>query len=522
MKKKITSMMLSAVVLLSSLAFTTYAENNINVTRIAGSSRYDTAITVSKASYQTSEYAVIASGENFPDALVGGTLAGHLNAPLLISNSKTLDATLLEELNRLSVKNVYLLGGESALSKNIETELSKSFSVERLAGASRYETADKVFGKINPSNKYTASGRSFADALSATPLIVKNKSALILSDGNFSIDSGVIVGGTNSVPGQAERIAGSNRFATAVEVAKRYNANDTVILVDGANYPDALSASTIAKVKDAPILLTNANTLSAETKAFLDANKNITNVIIVGGNNSVSENVVNQIIDKKVVADTNAHVVKVVDGDTILVDFNGTQEKVRLIGIDTPESVHPDQSRNVPEGKVASDFTKNALTDKDVKLVFDVQERDKYGRLLAYVFVDGVMFNKTLLSAGMAKVATYPPNVAHVDEFKALQDEAKANQVGFWKDYFLSTFEKPSETNNDNTNTPSTQYHDGLTESPYPDRLIKGNINSKGEKIYHMPGQRDYKKTVIDESKGERWFATEAEAKAAGWRKALR
>lgn len=66
----------------------------------------------------------------------------------------------------------------------------------------------------------------------------------------------------------------------------------------------------------------------------------------------------------------------------------------------------------------------------------------------------------------------------------------------------------------------NNNYYDNLKESPYPDRLIKGNINSKGEKIYHCPGQRDYKKTVIDESKGERWFATEEEARNAGWRKA--
>lgn len=68
----------------------------------------------------------------------------------------------------------------------------------------------------------------------------------------------------------------------------------------------------------------------------------------------------------------------------------------------------------------------------------------------------------------------------------------------------------------------NNNYYDNLKESPYPDRLIKGNINSKGEKIYHCPGQRDYKKTVIDESKGERWFATEEEARNAGWRKAQR
>lgn len=82
------------------------------------------------------------------------------------------------------------------------------------------------------------------------------------------------------------------------------------------------------------------------------------------------------------------------------------------------------------------------------------------------------------------------------------------------------------ETETPVTEKPVTGYDpanpkDGLKESPYPDRLIKGNINSKGEKIYHMPGQRDYAKTVIDESAGERWFATAKKAKAAGWRAAM-
>ena len=84
-------------------------------------------------------------------------------------------------------------------------------------------------------------------------------------------------------------------------------------------------------------------------------------------------------INDKVESDT-VKVTRVVDGDTIIVDLNGVEERVRLIGIDTPESVHPDASRNLPEGKVASEFTKSRLEGKEVKLEFDVQERDQYGR----------------------------------------------------------------------------------------------------------------------------------------------
>jgi len=126
-------------------------------------------------------------------------------------------------------------------------------------------------------------------------------------------------------------------------------------------------------------------------------------------------------------------VIRVVDGDTIVVNYNEKEEKVRLIGIDTPESVHPNESKNSKEGIKVSDYTKKRLSDKTVKLELDVQERDKYGRILAYVYVDEEMYNKELLKIGYAKLATYPPNVKYVDDFTKLQEEARENKVGLWK-----------------------------------------------------------------------------------------
>lgn len=131
-------------------------------------------------------------------------------------------------------------------------------------------------------------------------------------------------------------------------------------------------------------------------------------------------------------------VTRVVDGDTIIVNFDGKEERVRLIGIDTPESVHPDSSKNVEEGEIASNFTKEALEGKEVILEFDVQERDQYGRLLAYVWLGDTMFNKILLEEGYAQVSTYPPNVRYVEDFTAIQKQARENNKGFWEeDYFI-------------------------------------------------------------------------------------
>lgn len=118
---------------------------------------------------------------------------------------------------------------------------------------------------------------------------------------------------------------------------------------------------------------------------------------------------------------------RVVDGDTIVVLMDGKKEKVRMIGIDTPESVHPDKSRNTPMGKIASKYTKDNLEGKYVTLETDVQERDKYGRVLAYVYLDDKMFNKTLLEEGLAELMTIPPNVKYAEDFKKIEAERQNN-----------------------------------------------------------------------------------------------
>ena len=125
-------------------------------------------------------------------------------------------------------------------------------------------------------------------------------------------------------------------------------------------------------------------------------------------------------------------VLRVIDGDTIEVSWRDTKEKVRLIGIDTPESVHPDQNKNVPYGKIASEFTKSMLEGQTVGLEFDVQERDRYGRLLAYVYIGDIMFNKLLLDEGHASVSTFPPNVRYVSEFTDAQTAARNSGKGQW------------------------------------------------------------------------------------------
>lgn len=140
-------------------------------------------------------------------------------------------------------------------------------------------------------------------------------------------------------------------------------------------------------------------------------------------------------------SEENAYkVIRVVDGDTFIVDVNGTETKVRLIGVDTPESVATGENayKNCDEGKEASDFTKSLIEGKIVKLEYDIDKTDDYGRTLAYAYLeDGSMLNKVLLEKGYARLMTIQPNVKYANDFVQIQTNARENQVGFWKDFAL-------------------------------------------------------------------------------------
>lgn len=138
-----------------------------------------------------------------------------------------------------------------------------------------------------------------------------------------------------------------------------------------------------------------------------------------------------------------AFVKNVVDGDTIKVILGGKTETVRLIGIDTPETVHPSKPVE-PYGPEAAAYTRGNLSNRTIWLTFDVQERDRYGRLLAYVWLEkpgdeGLtsarhMFNAQLLLEGYAQVSTYPPNVRYTNYFISFQEEARNASRGMWSE----------------------------------------------------------------------------------------
>lgn len=324
MKKKLTSIFLLTLLIISVMPVISKAESKVYLYRIAGNNRYNTSVEVSKVSYKKAENAVIVSGENYPDGLTGGVLASVLNGPVLLSSKNSVSQSVVDELNRLGVKNVYLVGGTGSLSKNIENSLL-AFNVKRIGGSNRIETASNVAETIRGLSKYQsnkkyfalANGSNFPDALSAGGYLSNTKIPLLLTDNktfsannnkfvnNYGVKNAILIGGNSSVSPKIlpsnvgyARYSGSNRYNTSLDIAKKGFSNvKTVVLTSGIDFPDALSASVVSKYVDGPILLSDASAIDKEMVNYIK-NGNITRLIVVGGKSKLPDKLL-EVINKE-------------------------------------------------------------------------------------------------------------------------------------------------------------------------------------------------------------------------------
>ncbi|MEQ6389349.1 thermonuclease family protein [Bacillaceae bacterium S4-13-58] len=159
----------------------------------------------------------------------------------------------------------------------------------------------------------------------------------------------------------------------------------------------------------------------------------------------------------------NATVTRIVDGDTVKVDINGEEDTLRLLLVDTPETVAPNTPVQ-PFGKEASDFAKKTLTGQEVQLEFDGPKRDKYDRLLVYLWIGDQMFNEMLLEGGYARLAyVYDPPYTHFDAYMKAQNHALDQKLRIWsiegyvtEDGFSEGFGESSDHSQD-TNSSSNK-----------------------------------------------------------------
>lgn len=304
--------------------------------RLWGADRYETAAKVAQTGWtSSSDYAVIASGEGYADALCAAPLAKANNAPILLTQDGDLNANTLSELKRLNVKHVFIVGGQGVVSQKVEDKIkSQVADVERLAGQNRYETSVKVAQKLGTTSKVVlASGEGYADALSAAPVAAIEGMPILLTQSNtlstataeyIKANTGItktyVIGGyasvndstMNSAPG-AQRISGADRYATNVAVINNFASDFDFKKAyfalgngpTGNEFADALTGSALAAKDKAPLIIVGKE-LSDSTKELIKTKlTKDTSITVLGGTANIADSLVSDAIALKGSTTTN-------------------------------------------------------------------------------------------------------------------------------------------------------------------------------------------------------------------------
>ncbi|HUH07412.1 MAG TPA: cell wall-binding repeat-containing protein [Egibacteraceae bacterium] len=285
---------------------------------LAGDDRFATAAAVSREGWPDPVPAVVlASGQDYPDALAAAALAGVVGGPLLLTGQASLHPAAAEELERLTPETVYIVGGKKAVSAPVADAIEDlGAGVERIAGADRYETALKVAGAVvelggDPSVVLLASGAGFADALSASSiaagllhpimLLAEGTDPAELAEQLQALGAGkiIVVGGAAAVPDAPlsaledyERIAGADRTATAAAVADRareMGLDGTPALASAETFPDGLAGGAFAgAIRRGPVLLTGKAQLAPAVMEWVAADQP-ERIVQLGGAGAVGQ-----------------------------------------------------------------------------------------------------------------------------------------------------------------------------------------------------------------------------------------
>lgn len=301
------------------------AATQITSKRLAGTSRTLTAVEISKEGWPNGASAVVLTrGDNFPDALSGSTLAAAFDSPILLTDSKVLSPETSTEIARLHPTTVYILGGPGAVSNDIETSLTAKYTVKRLAGSSRYDTAASIAsylkdaGKLTTTKAVIAYAQNFPDALAISSWAAHNGVPILLSEtnsipdatskelSNLGITDTIIAGGTGVISAKVEsllphatRYGGTNRYETAIKISDGLGLDtNSVFVATGANFPDALAGSVLAAKTGSAIVLVD-KTLDASVTSFLGKHVgNVKNIFVLGGTGVVLPNTVSDVTQR--------------------------------------------------------------------------------------------------------------------------------------------------------------------------------------------------------------------------------
>ncbi len=279
--------------------------NKTEVERIGGADRTETSLKVlEKLGGVKKTYLV--NGYQFSDALSIAPVAAANNEGIVLATKGSVDASLSKQ----GINEVTLVGGENSISSSIEKSLASKFKTKRIAGTDRYKTSEMIVESTGKKEVGVATGKDFPDALSSGAFLAKKDLPLLLVNGKTqtSLPQGLkglyTFGGKSSVANDfGKRIAGTNRYETSEKIAEEFGKSDVVVLASGTNFADALAAAPLAKKMNAPIVLVKKDSLSENAKKLV---KEAKKVYVVGGENTISNKLVDEIKTKDAADNTTS------------------------------------------------------------------------------------------------------------------------------------------------------------------------------------------------------------------------
>ena len=293
------------------------------IKRLAGSTRYDTMVSVvSEGAWSAGGTVIVASGENYPDALSASGLAGVYGAPIVLTEGNKLSPQATEQIRSLRPSRIIVVGGLSVISGNVLVSLQGICSkVSRIAGATRTDTSSALYrdgGNAWGSTAIVVSAANYPDALSVSPYAYAEKAPVFLCDPVTGLTDEqrvalknfkrvLVVGGENAVPSRfvqdlpgVIRRAGATRYETSMAVADWGLSNglreDAIVYAAGLNFPDALTAGPLAGRNGSVLLLVDSSSNSTVSYSVKFRGKT-TKAWIVGGTSAVSQMTANRIAD---------------------------------------------------------------------------------------------------------------------------------------------------------------------------------------------------------------------------------
>ena len=301
--------------------------------RINGSNRYTTSVAISSKSYTSADTVVIASGDEFADALAGVPLAKAYKAPILLTSANSITSETLSEISRLKAKTAIILGGTGAVSQTVEQKLSaKGLKIDRIAGDTRFETAaliaERLKTKASVKSVFCVYYNGFADALSASSaaaiqdspiLYVKTNGELdsdtkqFISQNKSTIQNVYVIGGKGvisdstlnkiqSTSGKTpKRLSGDNRYETCVVVNNQFASlfkSTSICAATGKAFPDALSGGVFAALNNSPVFLAD-QALNNAQQTYLK-NKSFKTIYVLGGEGAVPNTMIQKIKESSV------------------------------------------------------------------------------------------------------------------------------------------------------------------------------------------------------------------------------